>query len=610
MSQRLGAHVGEGTTHFAVRAPLAENIELCLFDGDVETRHPMVRSGEIWLAQLAGDLSGTAYGYRAQGRYCPDAGLWFDPSKLLVDPYALELDRRFIQDPRLSKYGFDTASLVPRALIRKTHDGVRQASPVFQRGGLIYEINIRGFTLNHPAVPQAIRGTVAALAHPAVIGHLKMLRVAAVELMPVVAWIDERHLPPLGLANHWGYNPIAPMALDPGLCPGGVSELRATVAALHQAGIGVILDLVFNHTGESDVSGGTLCLRGLDPEAYARAPDGSLINDTGCGNTLDFSKPQVRQLMIDALLHFVCQCGVDGFRFDLATVLARGPGFDPAAPVFDELARQPRLADRVLIAEPWDIGPGGYQLGHFPSGWLEWNDRFRDDVRRFWGGKAPVGQLAMRMAGSSDIFGDNCRSINFLAAHDGFTLADTVAYAARHNLANGEGNRDGHGANHSWNCGVEGLSSDPLVLAQRAADLRAMLCTLFASVGTIMVCAGDEFGRSQNGNNNAYCQDFPVDWSNRDIELEAFVAKLAAARANHLAAFVTFPDNGRWSSTLGDPMTVAAWDDLATDGFVYEPPAGSRGAALEVRRHARHVGCHPNHQPQSGFASNRSEGIG
>ncbi|MFN7159285.1 MAG: glycogen debranching enzyme, partial [Erythrobacter cryptus] len=439
MSARLGAQVLASGTRFAVRAPRAERVELCLYDGESETRLPMARAGEAWVREVPGARSGVRYGYRAHGAYAPAQNLWFDPAKLLVDPHALELDRRFVQVPQLSQYGVDTAPFVPRAIVPRALAEVPPAPPRFARGGLIYEINVRGFTLLHPEVPERQRGTIAALAHPAVIAHFKRLCVSAVELMPIVAWIDERHLPPLGLANRWGYNPVALMALDPGLCPGGIAELRNTVAALHAAGIGVILDLVFNHTGESDAEGGTLSLRGLDADAYARAPDGSLINDTGCGNTLDFARPWVRQLVIDALVHFVRHAGVDGFRFDLAPVLARGPGFDPEAPIFAELAAEPLLADRVMIAEPWDIGPGGYQLGRFPAGWLEWNDRFRDDVRRFWQGTAAAGVLATRIAGSSDIFGADCRSVNFIAAHDGFTLADLVAYAHRHNEANGEG---------------------------------------------------------------------------------------------------------------------------------------------------------------------------
>lgn len=574
MALELGSHVNQGATRFAVRAPLAEALELCLFEGEAETRHAMTREGEVWVAELPGDLAGSRYGYRAHGTYAPEQNLWFDPAKLLVDPYALTLDRRFVQHPRLGVFGEDTADLVPRAIVPRPMPQVPPAPPRFQRGGLIYELSVAGFTALHPDVPEAQRGTIAALAHPAVIAHFQRLHVSAIELMPVVAWIDERHLPPLGLANHWGYNPVAMMALDPGICPGGVAELRETVAALHEAGIGVILDLVFNHSGESDVHGGTLSLRGLDPAAYARAPDGSLINDTGCGNTLDFANPAVRRLMIDTLTHFVRHCGIDGFRFDLAPVIARGPGFDPRAPIFAELAAEPCLADRVMIAEPWDIGPGGYQLGNFPPNWLEWNDRYRDDVRRFWKGEATIGTLATRIAGSSDVFGADCRSINFLAAHDGFTLADTVAYEQRHNHANGEDNRDGHGENHSWNCGTEGPSDDHAIRARRAADLRAMLGTLFASTGTIMLTAGDECGRSQHGNNNAYCQFMPVDWEGRDAALEDDVAAMSAARARRLSGFTRFPEGGRWLSLEGAALTSAEWENPATPGFVHQPPSG------------------------------------
>lgn len=585
----LGAQVAGGVTRFAVRAPLAERVDLCLFDGEAEIRHAMARQGDVWAVELSGDLTGARYGYRAHGRYVPADNHWFDPAKLLVDPYAVELDRRFTQHPRLGQYGEDTSDLVPRAIVQAPLPEVPPRPPLFQRGGLIYEVNVAGFTKLHPEVPEAQRGTIAALRHPAVIAHLLSLHVTAVELMPIIAWIDERHLPPLGLANHWGYNPVAMMALDPGLCPGGVTELRQTVAALHDAGIGVILDLVFNHSGESDMHGGTLSLRGLDPAAYARAPDGSLINDTGCGNTLDFANPHVRRLMLDTLRHFVRHAGIDGFRFDLAPVLARGPGFDREAPIFAELAADPLLADRVMIAEPWDIGPGGYQLGQFPPNWLEWNDKYRDDVRRFWKGAGTVGAFATRIAGSSDVFGKDCRSINFLAAHDGFTLADTVAYEQRYNHANGEDNRDGHGENHSWNNGAEGPTNDPEIRTRRAADLRALLGTLFASTGTIMLTAGDECGRSQGGNNNAYCQDMPLDWAGRDKALEEYVAGLSAARAAWLAAFTSFPEDGRWLSPEGAPMTPEQWQDPATDGFTHLPPKGSTRPATRISRHARSV---------------------
>jgi glycogen operon protein len=595
MTTTLGATATSTGTRFAVRAPLAEGMSLCLFEGADERRAAMKRQDDCWTLELAGVGPGARYGYRADGEWAPERGRWFDSAKLLVDPYAVELDSRFVQDPRLGFHGVDTADLVPKAVVPQPLPDCIRRRPSFVRGGLIYELNVKGFTKLHPEVPEAIRGTVAALAHPAIVAHLQRLHVTAVELMPIVAWIDERHLPRFGLANAWGYNPVAMMALDPGLCPGGVTELRETVSALHAAGIGVILDLVLNHTGESDTAGGVLSLRGLDNAAYAHEPGGGLINDTGCGNTLDFANPVVRDLALATLRHFVRHCGVDGFRFDLAPVLARGPGFAADAPIFSEIAVDPWLADRVLIAEPWDIGPGGYQLGHFPPNWLEWNDRFRDDVRRFWRGDIGAGPLATRIAGSSDIFGPSttacpCRSVNFLAAHDGFTLADTVSYETRHNLANGEDNRDGHGENYSWNNGVEGPSDDPHVLAARRADLRALLGTLFASTGTIMLTAGDEFGRSQWGNNNAYAQDNAlgwVDWNARDLDLEAWVADRSRWRAARADWFTAIPAEGDWQTRDGEPMTATGWDDPAAPGLAYRSRDPGRPYGLSVDRATR-----------------------
>jgi len=585
---RLGAWVDDGVTHFAVRSPRAAGVDLCLFDG-AERSIAMHREGDVWRAQVSGDLSGVPYGYRASGEWAPESGAWFDPAKLLVDPYAQALDRRFFWDPVLRQYGVDTAPIAPRAVVPAGLPEVAQQPPVFAKGGLIYEVNVRGLTLLHPDIPEELRGTVAALAHPAMVAHFQKLRVNAVELMSIVAWIDERHLPPLGLRNFWGYNPVCMMALDPQVCPGGMAELAQTVAVLRGAGIGVILDIVLNHSGESDAQGAVLSLRGLDNAAYAHAPDGSLINDTGCGNTLDFAQEAVRELALATLRHFVRFAGVDGFRFDLAPVLARGPAFDPAAPIFAELAADPWLTDRVMIAEPWDIGPGGYQLGRFPEHWLEWSDAFRDDVRRFWKGDGSLGALVTKMAGSADIFGEQtCRSVNFLAAHDGFTLADLVSYEQRHNFANGEGNRDGHGDNLSWNCGVEGVSDDPQVLARRDRDRRALLATLFASTGTILLTAGDEFGRSQQGNNNAYCQDSPigwVDWAGRDKALEDHVAGLAAQRAARDHA--QFPRAGQWLRLDGEAMSAGDWDGAGAVRFVSQDPARPQGFAID--REARAV---------------------
>lgn len=587
-----GAHLSQAGANFAVRSRDADRVTLCLFNGERERRVPMHRDGEWHVASVAGVKSGQAYGYRAAGPWAPAQGHCFDESKLLVDPYAVELDRRFRFDPALCVRGQDTAAFVPRALVMPPLPHVVRAPPHFRWGGLIYELNVRGFTHEHPDVPLQERGTVAALAHPAVIAHFRKLHVGAVELMPITAWIDERHLPPQGLADAWGYNPIVPMALDPNLCPGGIAELRDTVAALHAEGIGVILDLVFNHTGESDALGPTLSLRGLDGRYYAREPDGTLINDTGTGNTLNFAEELVRSLTLDTLRHFVIHAGVDGFRFDLAPVMARAPAFDATAPIFAAIAADSVLKDRVMIAEPWDPGPGGYQLGNFPDDWLEWNDRYRDDVRRFWRGDPHMtGALAMRMTGSSDIFGSTrSRSVNFIAAHDGFTLADLVAYDHRHNEANCEANHDGHCENYSWNEGVEGPTSDGTVLARRQADQRALLATLFASRGTIMLTAGDEFGRTQQGNNNAYAQDNTItwlDWAGRDRALEDHVASLAEFRAAHPGlGDPTFLSHADWLALDGHPMTPERWEAADTQGFELRLP-GPEGLVVRVDRAKR-----------------------
>ena len=591
MTLSLGATLTPEGAQFAVVSRDAARVVLCLFDGTGETRFPMLREGEIHYLAMPDVRAGQAYGFRAEGAWAPEKFHLFDDSKLLADPYALAFDRPFVFDPRLSERGCDTAAMVPKSIVCDL-GVVRITPPQFRPGGLIYEMNVRGFSMRHPDIPPAQRGTIAALAHPAVLSHLTRLKVDAVELMPVTAWIDERHLPPLGLHNAWGYNPVVPMALDPRLAPGGVAELRATVEALHRAGIAVILDLVLNHTGESDSLGPTLSLRGLDSRYYARGAGGELVNYAGTGNMLDAGETVVRALMRDTLRHFVRHCGVDGFRFDLATVLARGPAFDPHAPIFAEIAGDPLLADRVLIAEPWDIGPGGYQLGQFPPPWLEWNDHYRDDVRRFWRGDAgTAGALATRLMGSSDIFtGTGSRSVNYLASHDGFTLADLVAYRDRHNQANGEDNRDGHGENFSWNYGVEGPSDDPVILDNRAKAVRALLACLFASRGTIMLTAGDEFGRAQAGNNNAYAQDNEItwlDWEQRDRALEAFVAELAAFRHSHQDALgPDFLQQADWKDLDGQTMTPAKWNDPALQGFSVTTPAG---LALRIDRRNQRV---------------------
>ncbi|CDX55599.1 glycogen debranching enzyme [Mesorhizobium plurifarium] len=586
---QLGATITPEGIRFAVWSSSARRLWVSLFDdsGARELdRLELKPEGEgVHALLVRGLTAGTRYGFRADGDYAPERGLWFDPDKLLTDPYAVEVDRPYQYHWRLAakrNEGADTASLMPKAVARSLLKPVPAKPPLFQPGGLIYELNVRSFTRLHPDVPEAQRGTVAALAHPAIIEHLKRLGVSAVELMPVTAWIDERHLPPLGLGNAWGYNPVTFMALDPRLAPGGLKELRDTVAGLRKAGIGTILDLVFNHTGESDRLGPTLSLRGLDALAYYRhQPDGRLVNDTGTGNTVACDHPVVREMVLDTLRHFVRFAGVDGFRFDLAPVLGRVDGaFDPEAPLLRDIAGDPVLADRVLIAEPWDIGPNGYQLGNFRPPYLEWNDRYRDDVRRFWRGDAgAIGALATRLAGSSDVFGREdgpvSRTVNFIAAHDGMTLADIVAYERKHNEANGEQNRDGHNDNLSWNNGVEGETGDEAISVSRSGDRRALLATLFASRGTIMLTAGDEFGRTQKGNNNAYAQDNAItwlDWAGRDHALEQYASSLATLRRAFPALTDTHfltgePADGSeipdvaWLTETGAPPGEADWND-------------------------------------------------
>ncbi|GEO86035.1 MULTISPECIES: glycogen debranching protein GlgX [Alphaproteobacteria] len=606
-----GVVLTDSGADFAVGSHHAERIELCLFDasGRAEVaRLPMERDCDhVHRLHVDGIVQGARYGFRAHGRYAPDHGYWFDPSKLLVDPYATEIDRPFAHDPRLSVFGSDTAALVPKTIVTN-HPLAKPMRPLLPKGGFIYELAVKTFTMRHPEVPPEQRGTVAALAHPAIIAHLKKLGVNAIELMPIVAWIDERHLPPIGLTNLWGYNPIALMALDPRIVPGGMRELRETVQTLHDAGIGVLLDLVFNHTGESDKLGTTLSLRGLDNlSCYRHLSDnpGVLVNDTGCGNTLACDHPYVRHLIIDSLRHFVIHAGVDGFRFDLAPILGRTTqGFHTTSRTLHAILVDEVLEDRVMIAEPWDIGPGGYQLGNFPAPFLEWNDRARDDIRRYWRGDSHMaGNLATALAGSSEIFTrhkeNETRSVNFVAAHDGFTLFDLVSHSHKRNGRNGEHNRDGHDENYSWNNGVEGQPDNVTVLADRHRDVTALLATLFATRGTIMLTAGDEFGRTQHGNNNAYCQDNELtwlDWEAADQALIAHVSRLSQLRKRFSVFGEThfFANGGEveWLSPGGTPMSVSDWEDGEALGLAmvlqtidYELKTKLRLAVLFNRSH-------------------------
>ncbi len=599
----LGARIDAGGVNLAVMSRHGDQIWVCIFDNEDDREIARLalpgRSGDVHHGFVCGLTAGMRYGLRADGPFDPAQGHRFDPAKLLVDPYATALDRPFAWHPDLAaprSAARDTAHLVPRAIVTQPLPQAPLLAP--RQPGFIYEIAVKAFSRRHPDVPQARRGTVAALTDPRVIEHLQRIGVDTVELMPIAAWIDERHLPALGLANGWGYNPVTFMAPDPRLAPGGLAELRRAVQALREADIRVLLDIVLNHTGESDMQGATLSLRGLDNALYYRhspRDPGALVNDTGCGNTLALDRAPVVQLATDTLRHWAGQTSVDGFRFDLATVLGwTDQGFDSHAPLFKAIAQDPLLSGLTYIAEPWDIGPGGYRLGQFPGGWHEWNDRYRDDVRRFWrGGEEGAGQFATRLAGSSDMFAlggrTPSRSINFIAAHDGFTLRDLVSYKAKHNLPNGEENRDGSNHEISWNNGAEGPSDDAGIIARRRQDQRALLATLLLSRGTPMLTAGDEFGRTQQGNNNAYAQDNEttwLDWADADEALIEFVSQLTQRRRSHPAIsadrfLIGAPVDGSgipdaaWLRANGAPMAGADWQDrdLSVLGLaLYQPP--------------------------------------
>ncbi len=554
----------ENGARVAVVSRHAKAIFFCIFENDVEVARIALpqRLGDVHYGIIEGVGEGAHYGLRAEGPWQSEQGHRFDVSKLLLDPYALQLDRAFAHHADLTARGVETAGLVPKAIVRHiANDGVPLPPHTPQ---FIYEIPVKAFTKLHPDVPAKTRGTVAALAEPAIIAHLTKLGVDTVELMPVAAWIDERHLAEIGLANAWGYNPVSFMAPDPRLAPGGLVEIRKTVDALHAAGIRVILDVVFNHSGESDLGGAVVSFRGLDNGLYYRHADGELDNDTGCGNTLACDRLPVVQLIMDAMRSWVARTGTDGFRFDLAPVMGRdASGFNVNAPLLAAIEQDPLLSQLIMIAEPWDVGAGGYQLGKFPGHWQEWNDRYRDDIRRFWRGDADAtGAFATRLTGSSDIFAPHRRpssSINYVAAHDGFTLRDAVTFSVKNNHANGEGNRDGNGHEPVWPGG----------------DVMALLATLFFSRGTVMLTAGDEFGRTQHGNNNAYAQDNKttwLDWAAADRKLIAHVGELMRLRkalpllnADQFLSGVTDAHSGladaQWVGADGVAMN---WSEIGT----------------------------------------------
>jgi isoamylase len=597
----LGAGYDGNGVNFALFSAHAESVELCLFDADErETgRVPLPEQSDgVWFGNLPGAQPGQLYGYRVHGPYDPAGGHRFNANKLLLDPYACALTRPLAYDPLHCGYdpaspkldlSFDTRDSAPavpkcRVVAPFADKTGERALRIPRSHSVLYELHLRGFTMRHPGVDETLRGTAAGLAHPKVLTYLRELGITAVELLPIHPFATTRLQARNGLREYWGYNPVNFFAVEPRyLGSGSREEFRRMVHAFHEVGIEVILDVVFNHTGEGDALGPTLSFRGIDNASYyVLGSDKRRYADmTGCGNTLNLSHPRVMQMTMDSLRYWVEEMHVDGFRFDLAVSLARvGSAFDPEAAIFSCILQDPVLVKTKLIAEPWDLGPGGYRLGGFPPRWSEWNDRFRNDVRRFWRGDARLGDLASRLAGSSDVFKHERRQptagVNFITAHDGFTLEDLVSYNSKHNEANQEANRDGSGENFSWNCGIEGPTANPKIVALRARQKRNLLATMFLSLGIPMLMAGDEFGRTQKGNNNAYCQDNELGWidwtrleENRD--LLAFVRRLIALRSRHpvfrrSAFFLGDRSDGSevkdivWLAPEGREMTDADWN--------------------------------------------------
>jgi glycogen operon protein len=594
---------GEGV-NFALFSEHAEKVELCVFDASGRRERQRIdvleRTENVWHCYLPEARPGLLYGYRVFGRYHPEEGHRFNAHKLLVDPYARELVGALRWHDAL--YGYtvghkredlshdrrDSAPSVPKC---------RVIDPAFTWGDdrrpsvpwhdmVIYELHVRGFTMRHPGVAESQRGTFAGLASAAAIDYLKRLGVTTVELMPVHAYIDDRRLVELGLRNYWGYNTLGFFAPEPLYSASGSSkEFKTMVKRLHSAGLEVLIDVVYNHSCEGNHLGPTLSLRGLDNASYYRLAENDrrhYLDFTGCGNTLNLQHPRVLQMVMDSLRFWVEEMHVDGFRFDLAPALAReGRGVEPLGAFFSVVRQDPVLSSVKLIAEPWDVGEGGYQVGNFPLGWAEWNDRYRNGMRAYWKGDGGViGEFARRLTGSSDLYGRSGQrpyaSINFVTAHDGFTLHDLVSYNEKHNEANGEDNRDGHNENLSWNCGVEGPTDDPEIQRLRERQKRNFLATMLLSQGVPMLLAGDERGRTQQGNNNAYCQDSELNWIDwgstpERNSLAEFTRLLIALRRSHRVFrrrdfFAGRPLHGReakdihWLKPDGSEMTDEEWE--------------------------------------------------
>ncbi|WP_313404768.1 glycogen debranching protein GlgX [Aeromicrobium sp.] len=602
-SYPLGATFDGTGTNFAVFSEAAEYVELCLFDeAGTETRVRLEEvDGFVHHGFLLGVAPGQRYGFRVHGPYDPENGCRCNPAKLLIDPYAKAISGSVHWDKSLFAYDLDdpeqmndddSAGHVPYSIVINPYfDWANDRKPrTPYNESLIYEAHVKGLTMTHPDIPESLRGTYAGIAHPAIVEHLKSIGVTAIELLPVHQFLNDHYLVEKGLTNYWGYNTIgffAPHA-DYAAHPGRqVEEFKGMVRALHQADIEVILDVVYNHTGEGNHLGPTLSMRGIDNCAYYRLVEGDeqhYMDYTGTGNSLNVRHPHTLQLIMDSLRYWVTEMHVDGFRFDLAATLAREfYDVDKLATFFELVQQDPVVSQVKLIAEPWDVGPGGYQVGNFPPQWTEWNGLYRDTVRDFWRGEpATLGEFASRIAGSSDLYQDNGRrpyaSINFVTAHDGFTLNDLVSYNDKHNEANGEDGRDGADDNRSWNCGVEGPTDDEEVLELRRRQRRNLMATLLLSQGVPMVLHGDELGRSQGGNNNVYCQDNEVSWVDWDSRAEEralleFTSALAAFRQRHPVFRrrrffegkpVRKADELRdieWFTPSGDEMEEQNWED-------------------------------------------------
>ena len=597
---------GKGV-NFAIYSENATGVVLCLLDGDKEECIPLrERTGFVWHGYLPGVQPGQEYGFRVDGPWEPEKGLRFNKRNLLMDPYAKALAD--LTDWDKGVFSYDMASGddlkpqeadqrgAPRAVvIDQSFDWEDDRPPAIPfHKSIFYEVHVRGATITHPEVPENLRGTFGGLATEPMIRHFKELGITAVELLPIHAYVDDKFLLDKGLKNYWGYNSIAffaahPLYREKNIAGAGIRELKETVKKLHRAGIEVILDVVYNHTAEGNHMGPTFSLKGIDNPTYYR-----LVADeprhyfdyTGTGNSLNVRHPQTLQLIMDSLRYWIAECHIDGFRFDLASALARSlHDVDQLSSFFTVIRQDPVISRVKLIAEPWDVGDGGYQVGNFPTGWAEWNGKYRDSIRSFWRGLgANAAEIGYRLTGSSDLYAGNGRapfaSVNFIVAHDGFSLADLVAYNDKHNEANGEDNRDGADDNASWNCGVEGPTDDPATLKLRARQMRNLMATMLLSQGIPMICGGDEFARSQGGNNNAYCQDDAIswfDWSFDDEQkaLLAFTSKLVALRRDHPALHRAKFFHGRqihgtdvrdvmWYRHDGEEMTDQDWNNPGT----------------------------------------------